>query len=139
MALIAAEMDGRAEAMLVNSLTSVSLKPALVSMAFTYQSTTWQQLRRADELGISILSDEQAGLVPQLRLPNPARTRGVAFNHATSQALVLSDAAATLVVRPHRHVPAGDHTLVLFRVVDHQRAAGMSSLAFFDHRTATVN
>jgi flavin reductase (DIM6/NTAB) family NADH-FMN oxidoreductase RutF len=138
MALIAAEVDGQNEAMLANSFTSVSLDPPLVSMAFTHTSTTWPRLRRAQELGITILGESHLALVSQLRLSGPARLDGVTLDHATSQARTLPQAAATFVVRPHQHVPAGDHELVLFEVIDHERFDDMDPLTFYNRQVAVI-
>nr|WP_063129671.1 flavin reductase family protein [Nocardia fusca] len=139
MALIAAEVDGRNEAMLANSFTSVSLDPPLVSVAFTNTSTTWPRLRRAHELGITILGESNATLVPQLRLSGSARLDGIAFDHATAQARTLPRAAATFVVRPHQHIPAGDHELILFEVVDHSRHDDTVPLTYFDRHVDVIH
>jgi flavin reductase (DIM6/NTAB) family NADH-FMN oxidoreductase RutF len=138
MALIAAEVDGRNEAMLANSFTSISLDPPLVSMAFTHTSNTWPRLRRAQELGITILGESHLALVSQLRLSGPARLDGVALEHATAQARTLPQAAATFVVRPHHHVPAGDHELVLFEVIDHERYDHVNPLTFYNRQVAVI-
>ena len=138
MALIAAEVDGQNEAMLANSFTSVSLDSPLVPMAFTLTSTTWPQLRRARELGITILGEPHLALVPQLRLSGPARLDSIAFDQATAQARTLPQAAATFVVRPYQHVPAGDHELILFEVINHERYDGTSPLTYFDRQVAVI-
>ncbi|MFG3008428.1 flavin reductase family protein [Streptomyces calvus] len=138
MAMIAAEVDGRDEAMLANSFTTVSLDPPLVSMAFTHVSTTWPRLRRATELGITVLGAPQRDLVPQLRRSGPARLAGIDLERASDQARTLTGAAAVLVVRPHRFIPAGDHELVLFEVVDHHRDDAVSPLTYFARRVGVA-
>jgi hypothetical protein len=42
------------------------------------------------------------------------------------------------VVRPHEYIAAGDHELVLFEVISHQRQNGPTSLAFYDHHFAAL-
>ncbi|MGW0551904.1 flavin reductase family protein [Streptomyces altiplanensis] len=139
MALIAAEVDGHDEAMLANSFTSVSLEPPLVSMAFTHTSTTWPRLRQAQELGITILGESHAALVPQLRMSGPARLDGTVLDHATAQARTLPRAAATFVVRPYRHIPAGDHELVLFEVIAHQRDDDAAPLTYYNRHVDAIH
>jgi flavin reductase (DIM6/NTAB) family NADH-FMN oxidoreductase RutF len=139
MALLAAEVDGDDEAMLVNSFTSVSLDPPLVSMAFTSTSTTWPRLRRARELGITILGGSNAVLVPQLRASGPARLDGIELHHATAQARTLPRAAATFVVRPYHLLPAGDHELVLFEVVEHHRDEHTAPLTYYNRQVDTIS
>jgi len=138
MVLVAAAVDGQREAMLVNSFTSASLDPPLISMAFTHSSATWPQLRRAEELGITVLGGSNAAFVPQLRASGPARLAGITLHNATAQALTLPGGAASFVVRPHKYLPAGDHEFALFKVLDHQRDDRVAPLVYFDRRVDTM-
>lgn len=138
-ALIAAEVDGRNEAMLANSFTTVSLDPPLVSMAFTHTSTTWPQLRQAKELGITILAEAHAVLVQQLSASGPARLDGIALDHPMGYARTLPGAAATFVVRAHQYIPAGDHELVLFDVLKHQRDAQAAPLTYYNRHVGVIH
>lgn len=139
MALIAAEVDGRNEAMLANSFASVSLDPPLVSMAFTHASTTWPRLRQAQALGITILAEANAGLVQQLSAPGPARFDGLALDQPLGYARTLPGAAATFVVRAHQYIPAGDHELVLFEVLEHQRDIQASPLTYYNRHVGVIH
>jgi flavin reductase (DIM6/NTAB) family NADH-FMN oxidoreductase RutF len=76
--------------------------------------------------------------VPQLRISGPARLDGITLDHATVQARTLPQAAATFVVRPYQHIPAGDHELVLFEVVDHQRDDDAAPLTYFNRRVDAI-
>jgi len=139
MVLVAATVDGRDEAMLVNSFTSVSLDPPLVSMAFTHSSTSWPRLRRAKELGITVLGELNAALVPQLRAAGDARLAGITLHDDTvTEARSLPNGAATFTVKPHQHIPAGDHELVLFEVIDYRRDDHAAPLVYFDRRVDTI-
>jgi flavin reductase (DIM6/NTAB) family NADH-FMN oxidoreductase RutF len=138
MVLVAAAINGRDEAMLVNSFASVSLDPPLISMAFTHSSATWPRLRRSQELGITVLGELNAALVPQLRASGDARLAGIALHEATAQARTLPRGAATFIVKPHKHIPAGDHELVLFEVIDYRRDDHTAPLVYLDRRVDTV-
>lgn len=130
MALIAAQVGGRSVGMLANSFTSVSLEPALVSISFDRTSTTWPVLAGADRFGISVLAVENRQDALRLRRPAADRFTGITMNHVGQGALVLPDAAATLIVRRHGAIGAGDHVLVLFEVLDHTRDHGAAPLVF---------
>jgi flavin reductase (DIM6/NTAB) family NADH-FMN oxidoreductase RutF len=136
--LVSARVDGQDEAILVNSFASVSLDPPLISMAFTHSSATWPRLRRAEELGITVLGEYNAALVPQLRATGPARLAGITLDDTTAQARILPGGAASFIVRPHTYLPAGDHELVLFEVLVHQRDDGVAPLVYFDRRMDTM-
>lgn len=136
--LVAAHVGGQDEAMLVNSFASLSLDPPLVTMSFTHTSTTWARLRHAQELGISILGEPQRDLVAQLRRAAPERLAGVALHHASAQARTVPAAAATFVVRPHRTITAGDHHLVLFEVLAHERRPDTAPLTYFDRSVGVL-
>ncbi|MEV5357045.1 flavin reductase family protein [Streptomyces sp. NPDC052693] len=47
--------------------------------------------------------------------------------------------AATLIVRPYRHIPAGDHELVLFEVVDHRRDDEAAPLTYHDRHVGALH
>ncbi|MDF3305310.1 flavin reductase family protein [Rhodococcus sp. T2V] len=133
-ALIAADIDGRRLGMLANSFTSVSLNPPLVSMSFAHTSTTWPALSHARNFGISVLGAGDRERADLLRRPSAERLEGIATRKAGDDALLLPDAAATLMVERHSEIQAGDHVVMLFRVLDHCRDADADPLVFHSGR-----
>lgn len=128
--LIAADVDGEVVGMLANSFTSISLDPPLVAMSFAHTSTTWPVLARARRLGISILGAEDRDRAEQLRRPGTERFEGVETQATGDGGVLLTRAAAGLVVERETEVRAGDHVVVLFRVLEHWRSDDSQPLVF---------
>ena len=54
-ALVTAAPDGEPHGLIVNSLTSDSLEPPLVSFSASRSSLTWSRMRRAGRFGVNVL------------------------------------------------------------------------------------
>jgi flavin reductase (DIM6/NTAB) family NADH-FMN oxidoreductase RutF len=137
LSVVAAEVDGQIVGMPVNSLTSVSLEPPLVSIAFARTSTTWPVLHRALRWGISILGEEQTAVFERVRLPAADRFQGVEVV-TDDGAVFVQGALATIAVTPRTVIDAGDHVLVLLDVTGLQRAKTQRPLVFFDSTTHSL-
>jgi flavin reductase like protein len=57
-AFVTAAPDGEPAGLIVNSLTSVSLDPPLVSFCPSRSSLTWQRMRRTGRFGVNVLGHE---------------------------------------------------------------------------------
>jgi flavin reductase (DIM6/NTAB) family NADH-FMN oxidoreductase RutF len=134
LSVVAAEVDGHIIGMPANSLTSVSLEPPLVSIAFARTSTTWPVLRDAPRWGISILGEEQATVLNILRRPTADRFQGVEVT-TNDGAVYIRGSLATITVSPRSVIDAGDHDLVLLEVTDLHRDETRRPLIFFDSTT----
>ncbi|MFI6123335.1 flavin reductase family protein [Streptomyces sp. NPDC051064] len=134
LSVVAAEVDGRLVGMPANSLVSVSLEPPLVSLSFADTSTTWPVLRRAERWGISVLGEQSAQVLQDLRRPATERFDGLDIDVEQGAAFVRG-ALARLTVTPHAEIEAGDHTLVLLEVQALDRDEDQRPLVFFASRT----
>lgn len=132
-ALVGAVVDDAPVGMLANSFTSVSLEPPLVSVSFDRASTSWPSLRSADRVGISLLGEVNLAAAADLRRPADRRFAGVTHTRRPDGALLLPGAVAHLVVALHDVVPAGDHEIALWRVLEHTRDETAAPLVF--HRS----
>lgn len=137
LSVVAAEVDGRIIGMAANSLTSVSLDPPLVALAFDDASTTWPVLRDAPRWGISILGEGHATVFAALRRPAPERFDGIE-TASTDGAVHVRGALAALTVSPRTFIEAGDHTLTLLEVTEMRRDVRQRPLVFFDSQTHTL-
>ena len=134
-ALIAAEVDGSPVGLVASTLTAgVSLEPPLVSVAIQNSSATWPTLRRATELGISLLSTEQEALARQLASKDrPRRFSGVDSEVSAGGALTLPGSSARLWTRHYGEFAAGDHTVALLEILATGTEEGPEALVF--HRS----
>lgn len=130
---LVARVEGELVGMAASSFTSVSLEPPLVSVCAARSSRTWQQLRHATRLGISVLGDGHEAACRQLARRSGDRFAGLPLQERREGAVVLGGAAAQLECSLVREVPAGDHVLVLLRV--HRLAADPSVAPLVFHRS----
>lgn len=105
--LVAAEVEGRVVGLSANSFTSVSLDPPLVSISFAHTSTSWPALRRAARWGVSVLGEDQAHVLQELRLPAAERFSRLDMRTESGAAFV-GGALAGLAVELDSEVKAGD-------------------------------
>jgi 3-hydroxy-9,10-secoandrosta-1,3,5(10)-triene-9,17-dione monooxygenase reductase component len=129
--VVAATVDGRPEGLAVNSFSSVSLAPPLVSFCAAASSSTWPRLRRADGWAITVLSRDQEDSCRTFASKGVDRFASVAWWSSPGGHPVLDGALAWLEVLPHAVHEAGDHELVLCRVTALGAATEDRPLVFF--------
>lgn len=127
---VAAQVDGQLIGLAASSFTSVSLNPPLVSFSVANASKTWPDLRRAGELGITILAEHHGALARQLAGPVEARFGGVDTARSGRGAVTLVDGLAQFETTIYREVEAGDHTIVLLRLHTVRHAGQSAPLIF---------
>lgn len=135
-AFLGAEVDGTPLGLVASTLTvGVSLTPPLVSIAVQNSSTTWPTLRRAPELGISLLGTDQESLARQLASKDRSRRFvGVDPEVTAAGGLTIPDSSAFLWTRLYNEVEAGDHTMALLEILGTSNEDGPEALVF--HRSA---
>lgn len=112
-------MDGAEPVgMAVNSFSSVSLEPPLVSVCVARQSSTWPRLNRLPRIGLSILGVDQERLSRQLSSRNGDRFQGVEFEATQDGALFVRGAALWLDCSINDRLQGGDHEIILLEVKD---------------------
>lgn len=112
--------DGEPCGLTVNSFTSVSLDPPLVSWSLKNTSPSLDYFDRATAGIISILSQEQAELALRFASPRPDKFAGVAHSPCPRGAPIIDGSLAHLECSPWSRVEAGDHVLYIWRV-EHAR------------------
>lgn len=107
--------DGAPVGMAANSFSSVSLEPPLVSVCFSHTSETWPLLRDGQEIGISVLSEDQERACRALSAKGGDRFAGVRWT-ARDGAVLIEGATLQLDCRLADELPAGDHVIAVLRV-----------------------
>jgi flavin reductase (DIM6/NTAB) family NADH-FMN oxidoreductase RutF len=130
---VAAEVERQLVGLAASSFCSVSLEPALVSFSIAKRSKTWPDLRRADRLGVTILADHHGGLARQLAGPVGLRFEDVEVERSEQGAVTIPGGLAQFETTIYREVEAGDHTIVLLRLLAVRHVAHSRPLVF--HRS----
>lgn len=117
--------------MVVGTFSAVSLDPPLVSFMPTRGSGTYARLRNAPSYCINVLAHDQLELCRTMAAPRPDKFEGVAWETSAHGAPMLNDAVAHVHCVDDRVVEAGDHDIVLCRVLDMGVARPATPLLFF--------
>ncbi len=120
------------------SLSSVSLDPPMVSFAVARSASAWPTVERSQRLGVHLLGDDQDDLATTFATSGINRFEDVRWHPGPAGEPVIEDCAAVLHCNVERHVPAGDHVLVLARVTQAHVARVGSPLIYHDGGYATV-
>lgn len=117
-AVLAVEAGGEKHALVASSfMVGVSLEPCLVAVAVQKSSETWEQIKDAAALGVSVFGKGQGHLTRKLAGKNrAARFEQVAFEVGDKGAVFIEDAALWLECSIHEVSEAGDHWMALLEV-----------------------
>jgi flavin reductase (DIM6/NTAB) family NADH-FMN oxidoreductase RutF len=116
--------------MAANSVTSVSLEPPLILFCPAKSSTTWPKIRAAGSFCVNVLAGHHEEITRQFAAKDADRFAGVVCeSRPTGPALC--DAVAWIECTLSDEREAGDHTIVVARVVAIEAAAEVEPLVFF--------
>jgi 3-hydroxy-9,10-secoandrosta-1,3,5(10)-triene-9,17-dione monooxygenase reductase component len=130
-AFITAAPDGEPAGLIVNSLTSVSLEPPLVSFSPSRSSLTWARMRSAGRFGVNVLGRQHEPFAVRATPAGADRFADLDWKPGLGGAPVLTDALATLECEIVAEHPAGDHWIVVGRVEGVRISASHDPLVFF--------
>ncbi|MFF5623909.1 flavin reductase family protein [Microbacterium sp. LWH10-1.2] len=135
---LAAEVEGRAVGMAVNSFTSISLEPALVAISAARTSKTWPVLRAVPELGMSVLAAHHEPLSRMLSSREGDRFGQHGWRATDGGAILIEDAALWLTCRLHSTFDGGDHEIALYEIADISVFGEVEPLVFHQSRYRTI-
>ena len=116
--VITAMHDGEAVGLAANSFTSVSLDPALVAFCAAHESTTWPRIRAARRFCVNVLAEDQEDVSRLFAAKGVDRFGQIGWHAAPSGAPILADALAWIDCVIDAEHGAGDHVIVVGRVLD---------------------
>lgn len=136
-AIVTAFADGEAHGMTVNSLTSVALDPPLVLVCLTTGARTTTAVEATGRFAISILSARQERIAARFARRGEQHFDGLPVAFGPLGTPVVPDALAQLECAVENPVPAGDHLVLIGRVLRAEFRPG-EPLAFFGGRFCAV-
>lgn len=122
---------GERAGLAANSFCSVSLEPALVSFCVAHTSSSWPRIREGGLLGITILGADQREAATRLATRGSDKFRGMPWTESPGGAPVLDGALAWLECAIEAEHPAGDHVIVVARVLRVDASGSGEPLLFF--------
>lgn len=130
-AITAMSADGEPVGMVVGSFTSASLDPPLVAYLPSIGSSSYAELREVDRFCVNVLSDRQEGLCRAFATKKGSeKFADATWTLSPLGSPVLEGAVAWIDCMVQDELPAGDHYIVLGKVVDLQIAEPTSPLVF---------
>jgi 3-hydroxy-9,10-secoandrosta-1,3,5(10)-triene-9,17-dione monooxygenase reductase component len=130
-AFITAAPDGEPAGLIVNSFTSVSLEPPLISFCPSRSSLTWSRMRRTGRFGVNVLGRRHERFVARATPAGADRFAGLDWTVGRDGVPVLTDALASFECEIVAEHPAGDHWIVLGRVDEVSISPSKDPLVFF--------
>jgi 3-hydroxy-9,10-secoandrosta-1,3,5(10)-triene-9,17-dione monooxygenase reductase component len=130
-AFVTAALDGEPAGLIVNSLTSVSLEPPLVSFCPSRSSLTWSRMRRTGRFGVNVLGRQHEQFAIRATPAGADRFAGLDWQPGPGGVPLLTDALASLDCEIVAEHPAGDHWIVVGRVDALHTSPNRDTLVFF--------
>ncbi len=113
--------DNRPVGMTINSLTSISLAPALLAWSIDRGAASYDIFVNADRFAVTVLSDRQAELAMRFATRGADKFQGLEFDR--SGAPVIPNACASFHCDSWRSIPLGDHTMLVGKIIDYDHSA----------------
>ncbi len=127
----ARSVDGETSGMVVGSFTSVSLNPPLVAFFPDRSSTSWPKIARVGRFCVNILTSTQGDLCRRFAAKGDDKFTAVSHRLSTGGSPVLDDVVAWIDCTVHAVHEAGDHLIVLGRVLEFDVSLGDAPMLFF--------
>lgn len=116
--IVTADLDGEPVGMAANAFSSVSLDPPLVLFCAAKSSSTWPRIRESGSYAVNILGEHQEEVCRRFATKGADRFADVVFHTAATGAPVISDSIAFVDCTIEAEHDAGDHTIVVGRVIE---------------------
>lgn len=123
---------GEPVGMVVGSFTSASIDPPLVAYLPSKSSSSYRQLRGARHFVVNVLAADQVALCRQFAMKDSNdKWAGVSWRKSARGLPILDGAVAWIECEVSSTLDAGDHDVVLGRVVDLDATSDRLPLVFF--------
>jgi 3-hydroxy-9,10-secoandrosta-1,3,5(10)-triene-9,17-dione monooxygenase reductase component len=115
--VVTAVHEGEPIGLTCQSFSSVSLEPPLVLFCVSRTSTTWARLRQVGHFCVNVLAGDQRPLARTMAVRGPHKFTGVDWSPGVTGSPVVAGALAHVECRIESVHPAGDHDVVIGRVL----------------------
>jgi 3-hydroxy-9,10-secoandrosta-1,3,5(10)-triene-9,17-dione monooxygenase reductase component len=137
-ALVTAALDDQPAGLIVNSLTSVSLEPRLISFCPSRTSHTWSRIRQTEHFGVNVLGRQHERFAVRATPPGADRFAGLDWELGNDGVPLITDALASFECAIVAEHPAGDHWIIVGQVIHMHISPTKHPLVFFAGAFRTV-
>ena len=124
------QADGTRRGFTANSFTSVSLDPPLVLICIAKTGLSYEVFRTSTCFSVNVLSDAQRDISKIFASQSANKFDLGEWTHGAAEMPVLRDALANFICQRENLVEAGDHVIMIGRVLDMQIQPG-APLGYF--------
>jgi flavin reductase (DIM6/NTAB) family NADH-FMN oxidoreductase RutF len=124
------DAEGQPHGLTVSSFVSVSLEPPLISICLGHAVSLIDTFRAASFFGINILSEDQQILSERFARKGLDRFEGVNWTLGAHGVPLLDGVLAAIECHVDQRIPAGDHDILLGRMVSTRVRDGSPLLHF---------
>ena len=117
------DQDGTPLGFTANSFTSVSLDPPLLLVCLAKSSRNYAVFTNTRHFAVNILSEDQIALSNTFARPVAERFAGINWQAGSAGSPLLPDVSAWFDCQMHDVVDAGDHAILLGKVIDFDTTA----------------
>ncbi len=128
--LTARQADGTPRGFTVNSFTSVSLDPPLLLVCLAKTAHSCETFMSAESFGINVLAEEQKEISGLFAGRAPDKFLQCAWTAGAGDVPLVDGALARFACRRERLVDAGDHIVLIGRVIDFDTRDGNPLVCF---------
>jgi flavin reductase (DIM6/NTAB) family NADH-FMN oxidoreductase RutF len=114
--LTVAAPDGRPVGLTVNSLTSVSLRPPLISICVDREREMHDTILGAGRFVLNVLRSPQEALARRFSERHEDRFEGIGYQLSPDGLILLDGTLAHIECERYARYPGGDHTIVIGKV-----------------------
>jgi 3-hydroxy-9,10-secoandrosta-1,3,5(10)-triene-9,17-dione monooxygenase reductase component len=129
--IVTALDGGEPVGMACNSFTSVSLDPPLVLFCAAKGSMTWPRMQNAHNFAVNVLAEDGEAVCRVFATKDVDRFAAVTHRRGATGAPILADALAYVDCETVAEHDAGDHVIVVGRVVELGYATEGTPLLFY--------
>ncbi|MEO7654264.1 MAG: flavin reductase family protein [Sphingomicrobium sp.] len=116
--VVTGKPDGdRAAGLVIGTFTSVSLDPPLVGFFAGKWSTSWPRMRTSGRFCVNVLGSDQLELARRFSTPGEDKFEGISHSTSRHGLPILDGAVAAIECEVADERDAGDHLMVLGRVI----------------------
>jgi 3-hydroxy-9,10-secoandrosta-1,3,5(10)-triene-9,17-dione monooxygenase reductase component len=130
-AIVTASDDGEPVGMACNSFSTVSLEPPLVLFCAAKSSTTWPRIQAAGKWAANVLGEDDEEVCRLFAQKGADRFAHMVFRPGASGAPLLDNALAFFDCVTDAEYDAGDHVIVVGRVLELGYASEGKPLLFY--------
>ncbi|SAL65939.1 flavin reductase [Caballeronia humi] len=110
--------DGSPRGFTANSFTSVSLDPPLILVCIAKTASSHPVFSQTQRFAVSVLADDQRPVSGVFASKSADKFAQVAWHARTTGSPLMDNAAASFDCETHQVIDAGDHIILMGRVVD---------------------